>query len=283
MRRMLTALIALAVATGSATGQSSTRTVDPEIARAQQRAASGDSAAARAILDSLMTPTLDLATRGEVAYWKTRFAATAIDRQRGLAMVIVDYPFSTRAGAAQYELGMLESAHSDRDRAAVHLAGFLAANPSDSNRSAASLALGRILLDRGDAPRACAVLLAGRAELPATAIEIRNQFDFSASSCRGVDTSVVAVVAAPDTTAVKSMIGEYTVQVAAFDLRNQADRLATRLRGQGLEARVIGSKKPFRVRVGHYLTHAQADAASRKIEALTRTKPFVTLVGPGEK
>jgi cell division protein FtsN len=136
------------------------------------------------------------------------------------------------------------------------------------------------LFDLGEASRACAVLLSGRADVPPTAIELRNQFDFSASACRGIDTS--ATRPPVDTVATTHSVGEFTVQVAAYDVKAQADRLATRLRGQGLEARVIGKKKPFRVRVGHYMTHAEAYAAMKKIDAIAKSSSFVVLIGPEE-
>ena len=55
IKRALATLIVLAVASGAAKGQvSPSSSVDPVIARAQQRAAAGDSAAARMLLDSLL-------------------------------------------------------------------------------------------------------------------------------------------------------------------------------------------------------------------------------------
>ena len=138
-----------------------------------------------------------------------------------------------------------------------------------------------MLFDLGEAPRACAVILAARADIPATAVELRNQFDFSAGPCRGIDTSGARPPV--DTAAPPPSVGDYTVQVAAYDVKIQADRLATRLRGQGLEARVIGKKKPFRVRVGHYLTHSDAFAALKKIDAIAKSNAFVVLIGPEEK
>ena len=257
---------------------------DSVILRAQQRAASGDTAAARATIDSLLERTLDFVTRSNASYWRARYSATPAERERALTQFVVEYPLSRHTGSAQFELAMLELAHSDRDRAATNLAGFLSSSPTDSNRTVASLSLARILFDRGELSRGCAVTLAGRAEVPAAAIETRNQFDFLAGPCAGVDTSVVIPPAhSPDSAAVaapRSPLGEYTVQVAAYDTRAQADRLATRLRGEGFEARVVGTKKPFRVRVGHYATHTEAVAASKKIEDLVKLKPFVLLAGP---
>jgi hypothetical protein len=263
-------------------------TVDSVVARARQTAAQGDTVAGRAILDSALASKLDNeVAKAELTYWNARLALASADRERELTLFIVDYPFSPRAGAALFDLGMLELSHGDRDRAATHLSRFLAESPDDSNRTTASLSLARVLFERGETPRACAVLLSGRADIPATAVELRNQFDFAAGSCRGVDTSVAVVQPPPrDSEPVATRygrpIGEYTVQVAAYDRKDQADRLATRLRGNGFEARVVGKKKPFRVRVGHYVTHADADAAARKIDKLTKMKPFVTIVGSEE-
>lgn len=54
----------------------------------------------------------------------------------------------------------------------------------------------------------------------------------------------------------------YTVQVAAYDTRAQADALVKRLAARGVKARVSGSSKPFRVRLG--LHPSRKDAASEQ-------------------
>lgn len=281
--RSFIVLVALTAGAGSAIAQGSpTSSIDPIVARAQQRAAAGDSAAARMLLDSLAESKLDNpASRAEVLYWAARLAASAAGRERGLTALIVDYPFSPRVGPALFELGMAELSRGDRERAALHLSRFLESSAADSNRATASLSLGKLLFELGDASRACAVLLSGRMDVPATAIELHNQLDFAASPCRGVDTSAVRPVVDTVPKPARS-VGEFTVQVAAYDSKRQADLLATRLRGQGLEARVIGKKKPFRVRVGHYMTHADAYAALKKIDAIAKSNSFVVMIGAEE-
>lgn len=257
--------------------------LESAIARAHQHAAANDTAASRSILDSLLASRLESSMqRAEASYWLARYAPSAADRERGLSALIIDYPFSPRVPRALYEVGMLELSHSDRERAAVHLTRFLSSSPEDSNRVSASLTLGKILLDIGETPRGCAVLLVGRLEVPESAIETRTQFDFFASRCRGVDTSAVAArAAAPvDTVPAPRRTGAFTVQVAAYDLRGPADRLATTLRGQGLEARVVGKTKPFRVRVGRYATRAEAETASQHIDSVAKSKSFVVVAGP---
>ncbi len=50
----------------------------------------------------------------------------------------------------------------------------------------------------------------------------------------------------------------YTVQVAAYDTRAQADALVKRLAARGVRARVSGSSKPFRVRLGLHTSRKDA-------------------------
>ena len=59
----------------------------------------------------------------------------------------------------------------------------------------------------------------------------------------------------------------YTVQVAAYDTRESANELASRLGARGIVARVVNSPSaPYRVRVGHYATDAEATAAMRELK-----------------
>jgi cell division protein FtsN len=64
-----------------------------------------------------------------------------------------------------------------------------------------------------------------------------------------------------------SETGGYSVQVAAYNVKKQAQAMVTRLRTRGYEARVSGTSAPFRVRIGHYATEAQADAVKRSLKA----------------
>jgi cell division protein FtsN len=60
----------------------------------------------------------------------------------------------------------------------------------------------------------------------------------------------------------------YAVQVGAYTTRAEADRAVVRLRSRGLEARVDGDRKPFRVRLGHYKTRVEADRAAAQFKKL---------------
>ncbi len=61
--------------------------------------------------------------------------------------------------------------------------------------------------------------------------------------------------------------GEYSVQVAAYNVKSQAQAMTARLKKNGYAARVSGTAAPFRVRIGHYATQAQATAVMRSLKA----------------
>ena len=278
-------LALLLVAMMSTTVLAQERPADSTIARALRLAADRDSSSARRLLDSVATNGATTMVRGEAVYQLSRLAPSDSARERILTTLLVDHPFSPRLPSALLALGMLEVARNDRDGAVTHLSRYLRASASpDTGRIGASLALGRLLLERGDLPRGCATLLVGRSELPESAIELRNQFEFSIGRCQGVDTTTkVDTRPVADTTPAPRRTGAFTVQVAAYDTKAAADRLAATLRAQKLEARVVGTVKPFRVRVGRYATRSEAEAASREVDAIAKSASIVVIVGPEER
>ncbi len=69
------------------------------------------------------------------------------------------------------------------------------------------------------------------------------------------------------TTASSSGGSGYSVQVAAYNRKPPADKLASTLSTRGYETRVDGSVAPFRVRIGRYPTAREAEAALKQIRA----------------
>lgn len=67
----------------------------------------------------------------------------------------------------------------------------------------------------------------------------------------------------------------YAVQVAAYTSRMQADSLAAKLRARGYPSHVDGDTTPYRVRIGHYHTHADAAAVLKQLKA-KKIDGFVT-------
>ena len=69
----------------------------------------------------------------------------------------------------------------------------------------------------------------------------------------------------------------YTIQVAAFRSRAQADKLRATLGGDAYVAEIgTGPGAPFRVRVGSFATRAEADAESARLRAEHSVSGFVT-------
>ena len=59
----------------------------------------------------------------------------------------------------------------------------------------------------------------------------------------------------------------WSVQVAAYNSKSQADAMVVTLKRNGYEARVDGTAAPYRVRIGRYATQGQASAVQRSLKA----------------
>lgn len=70
---------------------------------------------------------------------------------------------------------------------------------------------------------------------------------------------------APKTTSQRAVA--YSVQVAAYNKKSEAQNLATSLVKRGYAARVDGDAAPFRVRVGRYASESEAEGALARIKA----------------
>ena len=91
-------------------------------------------------------------------------------------------------------------------------------------------------------------------------------------------TSTAAAAAVPATTAPAARSG-YAVQVAAVNVRGEADTIVKRLTGKGYAAYVEvpkGSVSTFRVRVGTFRTRREAQVVADKLKKEEKFKPWVT-------
>ncbi|MEO7358775.1 MAG: SPOR domain-containing protein [Gemmatimonadaceae bacterium] len=73
--------------------------------------------------------------------------------------------------------------------------------------------------------------------------------------------------------------GKWTVQVAAYPSKADADALVKRLAAKDITARVAGTKKPYRVQVGRYATKADATAALATLKKNGQKTGFVAEIG----
>jgi len=83
-----------------------------------------------------------------------------------------------------------------------------------------------------------------------------------------VDAAKSPVTAKPATkSSPVSRPSSYSVQVAAYTRKAEADKLTSSLKKRGYQARVDGNIAPFRVRIGRYATQKDAEDALRRIKA----------------
>jgi cell division protein FtsN len=79
--------------------------------------------------------------------------------------------------------------------------------------------------------------------------------------------AAIAERAATKPATANSPTAGYSVQVAAYNHKVDADKLASSLIKRGYAARVDGTVAPFRVRIGRYATNGDAEDALRKIKS----------------
>ena len=261
--------------------------------RARQLVLNGNGAAGRVLVDSVIAATTpDTPAYAEALYWRATLSTESSDAERDYRRIIVEYPLSRRTGDALLQLGQLEAARGDRSAASAHLERFLVENPKSDDRAKIGLQVLRLAFDVNDVQRGCTTLGRVLNDVPPDAVEMRNQLAYFSPRCAGVDTTRTGAAAAapvvPNTDAshkpppVSSTPvhrdsatnrspgvsrGKFTLQIAAYSVRSDADALAKKLKGRGLDVRVVGTTKPYRVRVGHYETRAEAAAEAKRLKA----------------
>jgi cell division septation protein DedD len=309
MSNLIRFLLAVAFAAAPALGAQvnpATRTTaaDSVFARAKQLVVNGNGAAGRLLVDSIVAATSpDSALYADAIYWRAALAANTADAERDYKRLVVEYPLSSRAGDALYQLAQLDVARGDRAAAIAHLDRFLLENPANEERGRAGLMLVRVAFDENELQHACVALRRALQDVPAAEVELRNQLDYFSPRCARVDTTRATAMApttpARDSThrdstatstarrdtapAPRASKAKYTLQVAAYGSKADADALAKRLKARGIDVRVSGTARMFRVRIGHYETRAAADAAARELKATKKIDAFVTEIGGDDK
>jgi tetratricopeptide (TPR) repeat protein len=258
--------------------------------RARQMVVNGNGAGGRLLIDSIITATpTDSPVYGDALYWRAALAATSTDAERDYRKLIVEYPLASHTGDALYALAQLENARGDKASAANHLEQFLADNPHRPERPAATLLYARLLLEQNQLPRGCSALRQTINEIPDSLVETRNQLEVYLPRCVASDVTpggAVPVSAAGGRTAsvpTASPKARYTLQVAAYKTRAEADALAKRLEARDIDdVRVIVAAKLYRVRIGRFVTKEGALAAQRQLKARKITT-FLTDAEPDAK
>jgi len=239
-------------------------------ARIERLTAAGNTTGARALVDSLLAAS----TEGsevfvEALYWHAVLDSTAAGAERDYLRVAVEYPLAPRASAALLRLAELELARQARDRARRHLEKLQADYPQSAQFARAQYLAARLARDDGEPQKACALLESARSAVDANDVELRNQIVYMHASCATpvavspppVDTATVRDTSVRQTPVETKAAGRYAIQLAAYNTQREAAAMAQQLQRRGVQARVVGSRAPFRVRVGRYATREDARRA----------------------
>jgi cell division septation protein DedD len=294
MRHLLAVLSLSLAPTAVLSAQQPDSTVtDTTFLAAQRLVAEGRGAEGRAVIARELAAAPEGSPRYvEALYWRAALAATAADAERDYKRIIIEFPVSRRSESALVGLAQLELARGDRAQAMQHLERVVRERPSGPSRARASFWMARVHFDEGNFARACARLEDSRRHTPAEAVEMRNQLEYYAQRCEGVDTTVVvratpaestramparpgAVATRPSARPAPRSAAAYTVQIGAFANRGDADARQRQLRAQGHSARVVKVGALWRVRVGRYSSRDAAAEAARSLKA-RKIDAFVT-------
>ncbi|HET9455010.1 MAG TPA: SPOR domain-containing protein [Gemmatimonadaceae bacterium] len=259
---------------------------DSALARARSMVTGGDAEAGRKVVDSVLAANAnDAAMYPEALFWRGVLAGTAAEAERSYRRLLIEAPLSDRAEEALLQLAQLEASRGNRRAASDHLYRYMLSYGNSEERPArgrVSLWLVRLLFEQPDQmSRGCEAVKLSRDAIPVENIELRNQLEVYAPRCayaqaQSADTATPAPAppppasasqapprtrpatqaAAPRQAAAGATV--YSVQVAAYDSREAATRMADVLVSRGLDARVDGRQQPFRVRIGRFATRAEA-------------------------
>ena len=256
-----------------------TPAVEGTTARARAMVDAGDGAAARTLLDSLAgtvpVGTFDFA---EVLYWRAVLAERIGDAERDWKRLAIDVPLSPRAPDALVRLGELEMLRGHPAEARVYFTRLLRDFPSGVYRAKGLLWLTRSYFEERNMAGGCRALDSLRGVEIAEG-ELRLQSDELQRRCTGTMANSAPTAAQkpaasgtplPSGTPMEGS-GRYSVQLAAYDTRADANKAVQRLAGRNIDARIDGEQKPFRVRVGYYVTRADAASALNRLKKLGLT------------
>lgn len=254
-------------------GAAQAQGADPLFVRVQQLVNDGNRAAARAAADSaLMVRTPGTSAYAEALYARAYSTSAAAAAERDYVRVSIEYPFSPRAEEAILMVGQFRYSRGDRPGARAQFERLAREFPQSSQVARANYWAGRLALEDGDTGAGCAFLMTAHERVPAGDVELRNQVAYLRNRCMMPGPAAAVVDSARRDTAVvpppraTSPSTEYSVQVAAYQRKRDADALAARLKGRGFQVRVVGSRAPYRVRVGRYATREDAVAAQGRMK-----------------
>jgi cell division septation protein DedD len=271
--RVVVGLAGLAGLLGAAVADAQARpagSADSLFRRAQRLVNEGDSTGGRALVDSLLRTTRDGSdARANALFWRATLAADSTEAQRDYLTIAIDHALSPRAADALLRLGQAGYARGDRAAAMRHLERLVLEHPASEAAVDGWYWLGRARIAERELATGCVALDSARRRLKAGDVERSSRIAFAAQPCRMLAVTPPAVAppgspagAPPSGTLSRRPLDSTTrprwsVQVAAYKLEADAEKLAANLKTRGYDARV-DKLSLFHVRVGMFRTRAEA-------------------------
>lgn len=265
------AIMALLSSAAPAIAQQQTDSLVP---RVQQLVNLGNRAGARALADSaLVIRTAGTQAYAEALYARALATADAASAERDYLRVGIEYPLSARAEAAMMMAGQLKMSRGDRRGARALFERLALEFPRGTQAARAGYWAGRLALEDGDVDQGCRNLAVASERVAPEDVEFRNQVEYLRARCLvpggrtppSPDSSAAREPPASREETRSTSQAEYSVQVAAYTQKRDADATVSRLQSRGFPVRVVGTRAPYRVRVGRYATREDADAAQGRM------------------
>jgi cell division septation protein DedD len=271
VRRSLLLVVSLLTSGATAGAQAN----DPLLTRVQQLVNGGNRDAARALADSaLLVRTVGTTTYGDALYARAYATADPVAAERDYLRLSIEYPYAPRVEDALLMVAQLRQARGDRNGARATYERLVREYPKGPQVARSAYWAGRLALEDGDLGKGCSSLFVASERVSRDDVELRNQVEYLRRRCMmpaepapPQRDSAAPPAERPDSGQRDNAVerGEWSVQVAAFQRKRDADALASRLRARGFQVRVVGNRAPFRVRVGRYPSRADAVAAQGRM------------------
>ena len=266
-----------------------TSAADSAFRRAQQLVADGNGIAGRAIVDSILASTSENAPAyADALYWRATFAETRDRARFDYLRVANEYATTVRAEDALLRLAQIANDAGDRVAAKKYLDRMTVEHADGRLRAQGAYWTGRVLLADGATIPACAALTQAKATVSSGDVELANKINYYLQPCmratqqaeaKRSDSVVRADSAARPDSVSRAAPPAWSVQVAAYSTKEDADHLAARLKSRGYTARVT-TDKPYRVRIGHFSSRAGAAAVAGRLRAAKMTAMVVPAETP---
>lgn len=255
---------------------------DPRLTEALRLAQSGQSDSGRAIVRRLLArlPPSD-SVYPEALLTAAKIAPDAQTVASNLNRIVVDYGSSQWADEALLLLTQLYYAQHDPTQTIQAAERLNRDYPDSPLRARASFAAARAYFELKNEARGCE-LIQQALDGAGDDVEFKNQVSFYAARCspkQPTNTTASAPPSPPPGGANSSPPGPhaYAVQVLAVKSAAQVDDMLTRLKVMGFtDARVVrDSSGYFKVRVGNYKTHEEAQRTQQRLKTKVGGNPFV--------